>query len=330
MKRKVLVGGLVLLAAAAAVLLGRILLRDRIELPRLYGNIEAVEVPVGFRVPGRLLERLVDEGERVRKGQVLARLEGRDLEAVLGEREAEVSAARAALAELERGFRPQEVEQARQALEAASAEADRWQADLVRQRALFQREVISRRELETAESAGRASEARKREAEERYRLLAAGARQEQIVAARARLEAAERARDLARVNLEEAVVRSPVDGVVLAKHAEPGEVLAAGAPVVTVSDLGRVYLRAFVEETDLGKVRLGQRVRISIDSFPGKTYEGTISFVSEEAEFTPRTVETPKERTRLVFRVKVGLANPAGELKPGMPAEGRLVEEGEG
>jgi HlyD family secretion protein len=186
MKRKVLALGLVLLAAATAVVLGRILLKERAKAPRLYGNIEAVEVPVGFRVSGRLLERAVDEGERVRKGQVLARLEGRDLEAVLGEREAQVSAARAALAELERGFRPQEVEQARQALEAASAEADRWRADLVRQRALFQREVISRRELEAAESAGRASEARKREAEERYRLLAAGARREQIEAGPAR------------------------------------------------------------------------------------------------------------------------------------------------
>lgn len=330
MKRRVLAGVLVLAAAAAAVFLGWALRRDRGKALRIYGNIEAVEVSVGFRVPGRLLERAVDEGERVRKGQVLARLDSRDLEAVLGEREAQVAAARAALRERERGFRPQEVEQARQALEAASAEAARWEADLVRQRALFQREVISRRELEGAESAAKASEARRREAEERFRLVKEGARREEVEAARARLQAAERARDLARVNLEECVVRSPVDGFVLSKHAEAGEVLAAGAPVVTVSDLGRVYLRAFVEETDLGKVRLGQRVRVSTDTFPEKTYEGTVSFVSEEAEFTPRTVETPKERTRLVFRVKVDIPNPSGALKPGMPAEGVPVGEGEG
>ncbi len=323
-KKWILVTALVLIAMLAVVALWKGVSSSGGGPLVLSGNIEAVEAPVGFRVGGRLSERLVDEGQRVEKGQVLALLESADLDAVFAQREAEAAAARAVLQELEKGFRSEEVAQGRAAHAAASAEAERLEKDLERQRALFEREVISRREFDAAKAASDAASARRREARERLRLLERGARREQVEAARARLASAEKVLDLARVQKGFAELRSPLSGLVLAKHAEPGEVLAAGTPVLTVSDLSRVYLRAYLDESDLGKVKLGQTVSVTTDSYPGKTYLGTLAFLSDEAEFTPRTVQTPKERVKLVYRVKVDLPNPEQELKPGMPAEARI------
>jgi HlyD family secretion protein len=320
-RKKILVGVAALAAVAAALALWKVATSRRNGPLVLSGNIEAVEASVGFRVAGRLAERLVDEGQQVQQGQILARLECSDLDAVLAQREADAAAARAVLAELEAGFRPEEVAQGRAAFAAASAEAERLAKDLERQTALLEREVISRREFDAAKASSDAASARQREAGERLRLLERGARAEQVDAARARLAASEKILDLARVQRSWADLRSPVSGLALAKHAEPGEVLAAGAPVLTVSDLGRVYLRAYLDESDLGKVKLGQTLYVTTDSYPGKVYEGTLAFLSDEAEFTPRTVQTPKERVKLVYRVKIDLLNPEQELKPGMPAE---------
>ncbi|MEW5764396.1 MAG: efflux RND transporter periplasmic adaptor subunit [Acidobacteriota bacterium] len=326
-KKKLMAAAAALVVLAAAVALWRACSSPREGVLVLSGNIEAVEVPVGFRVGGRLAERLVDEGQGVEKGQLLARLESADLDALLAQREAEAAAARAILRELERGFRSEEVAQGRAAYAAAAAEAERLEKDLERQRALFEREVISRREFDAARAVSQAASARRSEAEERLKLLERGARSEQVEAAKARLAAAEKALDLARVQRGFAELYSPLSGLALAKHAEPGEVLAAGSPVLTVSDLGRVYLRAYLDESDLGKVKLGQSVSVTTDSYPGKTYPGTLAFLSDEAEFTPRTVQTPKERVKLVYRVKIDLANPDQELKPGMPAEAEVLRE---
>ena len=117
------------------------------------------------------------------------------------------------------------------------------------------------------------------------------------------------------------MIYSPLTGIVLSHNIEPGEFVAAGTPIVTVADTAHLWVRAYISQTDLGRIRHGQKVAVRTDTFPDKTYDGTVGFIASEAEFTPKTVQTPKERVKLVFRVKVDLANPNDELKPGMPAD---------
>ena len=343
---------------------------------RFSGNIEATTVEVSFRIPGRVVERAVDEGRTVSGGEFVARLDNTDLidevrlreaelsaadaalrELTAGSRpqeiaraEAEVARAQAQLADLLAGARPQEIASARAAVERARADAEKARKDHERTEALLARELIPPQENDAARAASGMASARLKEAEEALALALAGPRVDQVEQARAALVAAKedlslvkegarketvdqaRARwrqageglALARTRLSYATLFSPLSGTVLSKNAEPGEYLAAGTPVVTVADLREVWLRGYIPETDLGKVRLGQEVAVTTDSYPGKKYGGRVTFIAQEAEFTPKSVQTQKERVKLVYRIKVTIANPAGELKPGMPADGAI------
>ena len=344
---------------------------------RVSGNFEITDAEVSFKIAGRVEERLVDEGERVTTGQVVARLDQRELVQEVALRRAEVQAVQANLAELEAGSRPEEIAQAAaavrrakaqlddllagsrpQEIEAAEAtvrrskaDLDRLRADYERQDQLFAREVISSREHDVSVAAYKVAQARLREDEERLKLVKEGPRKEQIEQARAAMkEAQERFAlvkegprketiEAARARLEQAkanlamsetrlgytTVFSPLTGIVLSKNIEPGEYVAPGTPVVTVGDIQNIWLRAYINETDLGRVKVDQRVRVTTDTYPGKTYEGHISFIASQAEFTPKNVQTEKERVKLVYRVKVDVTNPNMELKPGMPADAEIL-----
>lgn len=346
---------------------------------KVSGNFEITAAEVSFKIPGRVEQRLVDEGEAVQAGQPIATLEHKDILQEVALRRAEVAQAQAQLLELERGARPEEVAQAEAAAEKAgaflsellagsrpqeiraaeaalsraTADLERWQADHERQRQLFQRGVISAREYEAILAAYRTAEAHVREAQERLTLVKEGPRAEQIAQARAalkearerlalvregprketieaagaRLEHARAALAAAQTRLGYTMVVSPLTGVVLSKNVEPGEYVAAGTPVVTVGDLEHIWLRAYIDEPELGRVRLGQKVRVRTDTYPGKIYEGKISFISSQAEFTPKNVQTEKERVKLVYRVKIDVPNPQMELKPGMPADAEIILE---
>ena len=163
--------------------------------------------------------------------------------------------------------------------------------------------------------------ARADQAAEALKLAEEGPRKDAVAAARARVESARASLALAETQLENTRLAAPFAGTVLSHNIEPGEFVAAGTPVVTVADLAHVWVRAYVSQTDLGRLRHGQPAEVRTDTFPGKTYQGTVGFISSEAEFTPKTVQTEKERVKLVFRIKVDLANPQDELKPGMPAD---------
>ncbi len=291
------------------------------------GNIEATDVALSFRVPGRMTERLVDEGGSVKVGQVVARLDSSELKQQVALREADLQTAMAALQELENGYRKEDIARAKAALDAAGAETKRLASDDERQTALLKKEVISQKEYDASRTALLAAQAAERQASEQYALMKKGPRPEQIQQAKGRAEAAQQALALAQTQLGYATITSPLDGVVLSKDAEPGEVLAAGSPVATVADLTSIYMRAYVDETDLGRVRLGQRAVITADTFPGKSYEGIVSFVSSEAEFTPKSVQTKKERVKLVYRIKIDIPNQKMELKPGMPADAVIRTE---
>jgi HlyD family secretion protein len=292
---------------------------------RVAGNIEATTLEVSFRVPGRVRERLVDEGATVQAGQLLARLEGDDLQQEVNLRRADRQAAAAFLSELRAGSRQQEIARAEATLAAAEAEATRQKADFARQKTLLAREVIARREFEASRAATDAADAHVREAREALALVRQGPREEQIDQARARLQESEAALALASTRLGYTTLTAPLTGLVLAKHAEPGEQLAAGAPILTIADLASVWLRAYIPESELGRVKVGQKARITTDTWPDKRYEGTVSFIAQEAEFTPKNVQTEKERVKLVYRIKIDIPNHHRELKPGMPADAEII-----
>lgn len=287
----------------------------------LSGNLEVIDTQLSFKTPGRVVERTADEGDRVTAGQLVARLDDAEQQAQAALRSAEMSAAEAVLAELEAGSRPQEIAAAEATLRSAEAERERARLDHARQQELRGKAVISERELEVARAQFQVAEARVAEATERLKLIREGPRAETIRQARARVEQSRAAVALARTQLDNTRLAAPVSGTVLARHAEVGEFVSAGTPILTVAATARLWVRAYANETDLGRFRLGQKVRIRTDTFPGRDFPGTVSFISSEAEFTPKTVQTAKERVRLVFRIKVDVDNPKDELKPGMPAD---------
>jgi HlyD family secretion protein len=293
------------------------------------GNIEITDVEVAFRLPGRVVARGVSEGETVQMGQLVARLDDVELSHEVGLRRAELAAVTANLSELTAGYRIEEIGQARAALARGQAEAERARVEFERQEDLLAGDVISEREFETADAANRIALAQVEELGQKLRLLERGPRREQLDAARERVRQAEEALALAETRLSYATLTSPQAGLVLADHVEPGEQVAAGTPVVTVGDLSNVWLRGYIDEQDLGRVKVGQRVRVTTDAYPEKAYTGSVTFISSEAEFTPKSVQTTKERVKLVYRIKVEVANPAAELKPGMPADGEIALAGE-
>jgi HlyD family secretion protein len=283
-----------------------------------------------------------------------------------GSRPEEIAAAKAAwqhaahaLADLESGSRPQEIAAAEAAEAAAAADMERTAADWQRAKTLYQRKTISSEEYDAARAAYQVAVERRRQAAEQaklaregfrkeqinearatlaqakaqYDLVLAGPRTEDVKQAEARLEQAQAALKLAETQLGYAAVRSPLTGIVLSKNIEPGEYVAPGTPVVTVGDLVNIWLRAYIEETDEGRVKYGpRRAWITTDTDPGKKYEGRVSFIAQDAEFTPKNVQTQKERVKLVYRIKIDVKNPNTELKIGMPADAviEIGERGEG
>jgi HlyD family secretion protein len=292
---------------------------------RVSGNIEITDAALSFKIPGRVIERTISEGNIVKKDQIAAKLDDVDLKQQLDLRNAELNAARASLKELQAGSRPDEIGQAQAALTRVQSEATKSKQDYERQKKLFDREVISQQELENAQANYETSQARVTEASKSLKLVQEGPRVEKIEQAKAQVEAAEKAVDLAQTQLQYATLTSPMDGVVLSQNVEAGEYVSPGTPIVTVGKLDSVWLRAFIDETDLGRVHVGQSVRVKTDTYPNKVYDGKVSFISSESEFTPKTVQTDKERVKLVYRIKIDVANPNMELKPGMPADGEVV-----
>ncbi len=388
-KRAILAIVLVLVAVGAVlyVFIGRDIgglssePKDRIEVS---GNIELTEVNVAFKTPGRLIERTVDEGDPVKKGQMIARLDRdqllaqRDRElaglqaansllaqaetqlawqkqnhaAALEQREADLNAYLARLQELESGARPQEIQEAKAAVDSAQSEFERANRDWERAQILYKNDDISTAQYDQYRSRWEGAEAALTQVRERHALVLAGPREEQINAASAQVQRARAALKMAESNaleikrleqalplrraevarveanialiesqLADTVAVSPIDGVVLAKAADVGEVLAAGTTVVTIGDIDHPWMRAYINETDLGRLKLGAIAKITTDSYPGKEYEGRVSFIASEAEFTPKQIQTQEERVKLVYRFKIEVDNPRHELKSNMPAD---------
>lgn len=291
------------------------------------GTVEATETDLGFPLPGTVEAIAVEEGDLVAAGDTLALV---DAAAVRSRRDAAAAgldAARARLAELERGLRPQEVAQARASAEAAGKRLEEAQLEVERARALYAGEAISRRELDRAETALATAGADAERARAQLDLAREGTRSEQIAAQRALVDQAAAGLRQVESALDDAIILAPFGGVVTIRHREPGETVAAGAPVVTVMDADDRWVLIYVREDAIGRVSIGQPARIASDTWPDRGYEGRVTFIASQAEFTPANVQTEEERVKLVYQVKVRVTgDPRGDLKVGTPADVRLLQ----
>jgi HlyD family secretion protein len=295
------------------------------EFIKVSGNIETTEVNVGFKVPGRIVSLSVQEGDWVENGKVLAKLDDEDLRNRFELAKATLNSAQAKLSKLLAGSRPEELREAEAVLFQAKSDLENKQAHYERMKPLFERGVIPKENLDNAEAGYKMAKASFQKATENYLLVKEGPRKEDIEDARAQVEQARASLKLAETQLSYTVLHSPLSGVVLVKASEMGEVVNPGTSILTLADLGNVWLKAYIPETDLSKVKWGQEVVVTTDLRPRKEYKGKISFISSQAEFTPKSIQTEKERVTLVYRIKVDIPNPDRELKPGMPADGKIL-----
>ena len=390
MKKRLILILLLAAAAGAGVYVWRGSSRDGDHRLRISGNIELTEVAIGFKTAGRLIERTVDEGDAVKKGQIIARLD-RDqlvaqrereaageqsaldqlaqaqtslewqkdtLAADVEQKRADLASMEARLAEMRNGARPQEKLDAKAAVDSAASEVDRAKKDWDRAQVLYKNDDISTAQFDQYRNRWESAAAALNQSKEREALVLAGPRVEQINAQAALVERARAALKMAEANslemkrrqqelatrqaeiarskasvalidsqISDTVATSPVDGVVLVKSADPGEVLAAGTTVVTIGDIDHPWLRGYINETDLGRVKIGSKATVTTDSYPGKIYNGRVSFIASEAEFTPKQIQTEQERVKLVYRIKIEVENPRRELKSNMPADAEIVLE---
>ena len=388
MKKILIPLAVVLVAAGVAVYAFHGSGRDSSGRIVVSGNIELTEVNIGFKTAGRLIERTVDEGDLVKKGQLIARLdrdqltaqrdsgaaglsssqdqlaqaatslawERETLAADIQQRRADLAAAEARLAELKNGSRPQEIQESRATVEAAPSELDRAKRDWDRAQTLYKNDDISTEQFDQYRNRWQSADAAIKQAQQRDALVQAGPRVEVVQAAEGQVEKARGALKMADANtleikrreqelvtrrdeierakaslalidaqLADTIAYSPVDGVVLVKSADVGEVLGVGTTVVTVGDIDHPWLRGYVNETALGKIKVGAKAKVTTDSYPGKVYDGRVSFIASEAEFTPKQIQTQEERVKLVYRIKIELDNPRRELKSNMPADAQIV-----
>jgi HlyD family secretion protein len=324
MKKKLLL--LVLLATVGGIT-AFLLLNQAGENPDILvssGNVEVTEVDLGFKIPGRVEKLLTDEGKNVTGGEVIALLDRAGLLLQVEAQRAGLEAYRAKLLELRHGSRPQEKSSARAQVLSASADLERAQKDHARAEALFSKGTISAQQRDSAKQAFEVAQARHAQAQEGESLVREGSRLETIKAGEAQVKQAEAQLGVLREQLADTALKTPVAGVILRKNVEAGETVPTGAPVFTVGDLDHPWVKIYVKEDKLGLVKLGQQAEVTVDTYPGKTFAGTVTYISSEAEFTPKNVQTKEERVKLVFGVKVSVTNPRQELKPGMPADVKI------
>jgi HlyD family secretion protein len=275
------------------------------------GSVELPEVAVAPLATARVVRVLREEGDRVRAGDTLAILTQADADETLADLRARVASAGATVRDLQAGARPQEIAQAEAQLSAATAEAVRAATELRRARTLIASNATSQQSVDDAEAAAAVAEERRAAAGEAVRLLRAGARPQQVSAAQAELGRARASLAAAEARLADLVLRAPVDGIVLSRPGEPGEVLAAGVPAIILGDVARTFVRAFIPQALLQRVKPGTVVRVTPDGWTGAPAAGRVTSVSPEAEFTPRVALTEEERSDQLFGVRIALDDPA-------------------
>jgi HlyD family secretion protein len=285
------------------------------DLIEVSGNIEAHESVVSFKtIQSRIVELPFDEGATVKAGTVLARVDDADYKQQVEIAKATLNAQMKQLDVAE-----QNVDAARHSVVSDEADVALKQLEFDRAQTLLTKGAGTVDARDVAETALKQSKA----ALERDKALEASA-DRSVALAIANIESARANLEMAKIVFGYTTLRAPFDGVILVRQAELGEVVSPGAAIVTLADIDHVWLRAYVNEPDVGKIRLGEKVTVTTDSYPGTVYPGRISFISEQAEFTPKSVETHAERVTLVYRIRIDIDNPTHELVPGLPADAKI------
>jgi HlyD family secretion protein len=281
----------------------------------LSGNIEAHESVLSFKtVQSRIVRLPFNEGQWVTKGTLVAAVDDSDYRQQV------------AIAEANLAVQRRQLDSSRKSLEATSSTIAVDEADIAQRKLDYRRNLeLRQRGFVSAAALDQTNTVLKQATAVRERDLAlASVAERNVKVVQASVSNSEEALALARIVQGYTSLLAPFDGVITVRQAELGEVVVPGTPVVSIADLDHIWLRAYLNETDFGKVRLGQQVTVTTDSYPHKQYQGRISFIASKAEFTPKSVETHAERVTLVYRVKIDIANPAHELLPGMPADARI------
>jgi HlyD family secretion protein len=289
----------------------------------LYGNVDLREVDLAFNDSQRVASVLVHEGDYVHKGEVLARLDTSRLQPQLAQAEAQAAAQRAAVERLHHGSRPQEIAQARANLLLAQADARQARDNYRRLEVLSESSggrAVSRQEVDDAKAQADVSDAKVAVSRKALQLALLGPRKEDIAQAEALLDSEEAQVALLRQELADTELRAPLDAVVRSRIAEPGDMASPQKTALTLAITDPKWVRAYVSETDLGRVRPGMPATVAVDSFPGKRFQGWVGFISPEAEFTPKTVQTQELRSSLVYEIRVFVKDPGDALRLGMPA----------
>ena len=291
---------------------------------KVSGNIEAHQADLSFKVQGRIKELPVQEGQWVEAGTALARLDDDDYRQQVANDDASLDLRNAQLMLSQAGSRAYDIKAAQQSMLDAEADLELKKLDVKRKEELYGKDAISAETRDIAATGLKRAQAAYERTKQLYEEMAEGSRKEQIEIDRQSVKQAFENKQMSRIKLGYTVLRAPTTGVILTRQAELGEVVAPGTPIVTLADLDDVWLRGYISETDLGRIRLGQTVQVTTDTYPGKTYMGRLSFISSVAEFTPKSIQTQRERVTLVYKIKIDLSNANHELKPGMPADAVL------
>ena len=291
------------------------------------GTIEATESVISSQVSGKVLQLLMDEGSQVKSGDTLVIIDHETLDLQLKENEASRVIAKSQLDLLVKGSRKEDIIQAEEVFNQATANFISARTDLERMEKLIKSNSVTQKQYDDAVSKFDVTQAQLKGAQENFTKIKNIARPEEIVQAKANYEKSLASVDAIKKSIRDCFVLSPINGFIVKKFIEIGETVSMMSSIVKVSDLSKVEVRIYVSETELGKVKLGQKAELSIDSFKNKAYEGRVTFISPEAEFTPKNIQTKDERTKLVFAVKVEIPNPNYELKVGLPADVKIYSE---
>jgi len=287
----------------------------------LTGSVESDPVRISSLVGGRLLEVDAVEGAKVKAGDVVARIDPADLELQLKQAETAVRAAETQLTLIKKGVRSEDLATAREQVNQAEIAAEKFDRERARLSRLYKEGSISSKDLDDITVQSDRARSQLEQAKKQYEKAQTGARKEEIEAVRAACDQAAAAADILRKKIGDCLILAPRDGTVLHRLAEPGEVVAPGSTLATIADLETVKITAFVSELELGFVSLGMSARLRADSFPGKIFAATVSRIADEAEFTPKTIQTREERVKTVYRIELTAKNAGGIFKPGMPVD---------
>ncbi len=335
MKKKIIVVAFIILfiGAGAFVYFGQ---RNNQQTDLSFsGTIETTQANLSFQIPGRVSSVTALEGQSVTKDQVIAELDRAEFQSRYDQAKANLDRAQKAKQQLEtvlsisKNTLPSEVARASASVNSAKDTAQDAEKNYRRYEELFRKGVVTERERDTMKLTYDIAKSRLTEAQSILKLAQGNltkieAARQDIETSSAQIDSARAALQQAAIQLDYTQLKSPLNGMVISRNIEPGEAVSPGREVITVSDLSRVDLKIFVDETQIGKVKPNQKAQVKIDTFPDKVFPGFVSYVSPEGEFTPKIIQTKKERVKLVYLVKIAIANPAKELKAGMPADAVL------